>query len=435
MTTAPATYACERSLLYCAERLSDSPTKKTNSVRSKRSRQLLFPPIVDRENKRRRVTANVVESTVLCKQLLFSGAPDVATPTHLCRDENYLQLPVDDRRTSNVVATRFAQQTVVERPIAKVCLQRSRLLFWLPDQWTDPLLSSTVYDHIDVDSVRSVGALLVEFCVRRRAELCAMRSEAESDRSALRQRVESATTGSSQSSESSTTEDEDDNLARWIEDEFARLEDRIVRLGYTIDVLSDWQIDLYVAQAMDWTVATRHGAPNLSGRPQHCLLVLALAALSLVVKQHHADNHNYLALQMRECAEFAQCDSAVFVELERALLRSVDYNVLRFRDAYTTVMDGRTSLCATEQQLDCFMDDEDQQRRFARLLRTMIVDRADRFVRFSPWVRANVALAQCVGLAMTQHEASRVAPSDLEAKELLLACAEWRKLKINSVEN
>ena len=166
----------------------------------------------------------------------------------------------------------------------------------------------------------------------------------------------------------------------------------------TVEMLSDVCIDLYVAQSIDWMLAVRHMSPqNLCGPRRDCLFALALAALLLVVKQHHADTHQFLLFNLQNAAKALGTDSKLFKELERALLVAVDYNPAVFIDSVNAIDSAHRCRSVIEDaDWTRFEGDVRLQQRFAAINRRIIVDHCDQFARFSPIVRGNAAAVVCL---------------------------------------
>ena len=392
----------KRSLLHCDEQLDDSPAAETgkHSVR-----RLLFSPspiIVLPPGKRRRVRQHesAYKNNTNSKREPISRS--TATPSF---DVSTRHKSIDVKCGVSFCRPQadasFEQAAAAEQePIAapKVQLHQPRALLWLPDRWIDPLSTSTPYDHIDADNVRHTGSRLMHFLQVRRDKFCDRRRNTINDIVALCDHNEAP----------QQQKQAHDRLER-----LRFLRKRRQNLTDTIDAMTDWQIELYVVQAIDWALALRNGARNLTGESKDCLLAITMACLSLVLKQHHAETNNYLALHLSECAKFFNCETAVFAELERALLSAVDFDVLRFKDAYTCLFTG--NLAESNKQYRGFsVPDNDWLRLCVRLLRTMIVDQVEKFVFYSPEIRAEAALA-----VISDGFESQNAGADL-----LSACAE-----------
>lgn len=398
----------KRSRLRCDETLAESPCGLPLDGPQRPSRRLLFSPpplpLCQARKRPKRFDASIGHASSRLTSQFVTPQRRCSLSTDVSKEPSLAFNAIGDRLDEGASPLAYAtKQTSFEEELAsqqrmpRVQMQRKPLVLWLSvDAWIDPLRFATPYDSVDGDTARHAGFSLIDFLKRRRREFRQILAEASDDLQQVDRKAHP--------------------------DEATALRMQVERLQETLALMHDWQLNLYVAQAMDLALATHNGAPNLQGTRRDCFLTLSLAALSLIIKQHHSDTHNYLAFQMQEMAEYIDCDSALFVELEFAYLRATDYNVLRFCDVYTALFTDPLAVFDTEQRLQHFLHDDTQLRHCTAFLRRMIVDHVDRFMHFAPSVRTAVAVAHCRDQRVICPNIARRCPEVQEAFTLLRAC-------------
>lgn len=190
-----------------------------------------------------------------------------------------------------------------------------------------------------------------------------------------------------------------------------------------IDSLADGMIDLYVSQTMDWILATRNVAGSQFSQKTllQQTLSIGLAALSIVLKTHHYDVGIVFGPSLEQMVEMTDCDKTTLRMVEMALLRSVDYNVFRFVDGYSLLSRHFDSLIGVEsrKQFEEMVAQPEFLGTFGTFMLAMIVDRIETFAVYTPWVRANAALAMAIGQRPDEQTVRRRAPSRKDACAML----------------
>lgn len=190
-----------------------------------------------------------------------------------------------------------------------------------------------------------------------------------------------------------------------------------------IDSLADGMIDLYVGQTMDWILATRNVVSHRFGQKTllQQTLSIGLAALSIVLKTHHYDVGIVLGPSLQQMVGMTECDKTTLRMIEMALLRSVDYNVFKFVDGYSLLSRKFDSLIGVESReaFEQIADTPEFLGTFGTYMRAMIVDRIETFAVYTPWVRANAALAMTIGQRPDEQTVRRRSPSRKDACAML----------------
>lgn len=192
-----------------------------------------------------------------------------------------------------------------------------------------------------------------------------------------------------------------------------RLKRELVFAGVEIESLSDGLIDLYVAQAMDWIILLLGNESKTK-----TILLYGITALSMVLKMHHNDNNVELGLSLDEMARATGTNRQTIMQKEMELFKLVHYDVFQFKDCYTTLLRYPQNLIVTQAEFNIAVAEGDFLAKLGSALRHMIVDRIEAFAAYSPWVRANSAVAFLVNCRPTLDFCIGRSPSRKEAKVL-----------------
>ena len=205
----------------------------------------------------------------------------------------------------------------------------------------------------------------------------------------------------------------------------------IKKLRVQEDALSDGLIGLYVAQALDWTLAVQQSslcaAQNAALLPEEVraqTLALACVALALVCKTFHSDMDVDVDPERVALAQVTHCSARTLDKIEALLMRALDYRLHSMGDCFTVLAYHSDTLPIDAAAMQEVRDDPVALERIgARLFRMLWPSNIEAFASLSPWVRTTLA---CVDEVRQRYDTPLAALYELERRGEIAAADVWR---------
>lgn len=205
----------------------------------------------------------------------------------------------------------------------------------------------------------------------------------------------------------------------------------IKKLRVQEEALSDGLIGLYVAQALDWTLAVQQSslcaAQNsaLLAEEVHAqTLALACVALALVCKTFHSDMDFDVDPERVSLAQVTHCSVRALDKIESLLMRALDYRLHSMGDCFTVLAYHSDTLPIDAAAMQEVREDSAALERIgARLFRMLSATNIETFAPLSPWVRTTLA---CVDEVRQRYDTPLAALYELERRGEIAAADVWR---------